>query len=229
MSDTERFQPDPDLERSRLAPLLLRAYALRPLRSVCVNLALRLEGGAFHSATLRRLLARYHGVRIGAYSYGPCLTPGLFPAGVTIGRYVSIGHGVRVFLRNHPMDRPSMHPFFFNSRLGYIAQDTVPMSRLWIGHDAWIGENAIITPSCHRIGIGAVIGAGAVVTRDVPDFAVVAGNPAALIRYRFSANTVEHLRRMRLWEHRPQVLRDMMRTFDPNAQHDSLQTKRAAA
>jgi virginiamycin A acetyltransferase len=229
MNDLELLQPDPDLRRSRLAPLLLRAYALRSLRSICINLALRLERGEFHSATLRSILAHYHGVRIGAYSYGPCLTPGLFPAGVTIGRYVSIAHGVRILLRNHPMDRPSMHPFFFNSRLGYIAQDTAPPSRLWIGHDAWIGENAIITPSCHRIGIGAVVGAGAVVTRDVPDFAVVAGNPAALIRYRFPDDTAAHLRRQRFWEHPPHILRDMMSAFDPNAPHETLHNTRAAA
>ncbi len=56
---------------------------------------------------------------------------------------------------------------------------------LSIGHDAWIGANTIITPGCANIGIGAVVGAGSVVTKSIPDFAVVAGNPAKLIRFRF--------------------------------------------
>lgn len=136
MTDTPPFQPDADLTQSRFSALLLRAYAIRWLRRPCLELALRLEGGEFSSATLRAILARYHGVRIGGFSYGSCLVPGRLPAGVTIGRYASIGWGLRVYLRNHPMESVSMHPFFFNHRLGLVDDDTVPFSELWIGHDA---------------------------------------------------------------------------------------------
>jgi acetyltransferase-like isoleucine patch superfamily enzyme len=52
-----------------------------------------------------------------------------------------------------------------------------------VGHDAWIGDYVVITPRCRRIGIGAVVGAGAVVTRDVPDYAIVAGVPAKVVGY----------------------------------------------
>jgi virginiamycin A acetyltransferase len=117
-----------------------------------------------------------------------------------VGRYVSMAPGVRVFLRNHPLERLSLHPFFYNHQLGWLAEDTVTAGTLVIEHDAWIGERAIFTPGCSRIGLGAVVGAGAVVTRDVPDFAVVAGNPAKILRYRFPAEVQDLIRNSKWWE-----------------------------
>ena len=76
----------------------------------------------------------------------------------------------------------------------------MPIGSLEIGHDAWLGQGAIITPGCKRIGTGAVVGAGAIVTKDVPDFAVVGGNPARIIRYRFSADLQELILTSRWWE-----------------------------
>jgi acetyltransferase-like isoleucine patch superfamily enzyme len=189
-----------ELHETRLASTLFKAYRCQALRKTCLSIVRRLEGGEFYSSTLRRILEHYHGVRVGEYSYGECMIPGIFPAGVTVGRYVSVASGVRVFLRNHPMDRLSMHPFFYNSRLGVLTEDTISSGSLQIGHDAWLGERAIITAGCSCIGIGAVVGAGAVVTNDVPDFAVVAGSPARILRYRFSGETCELVRASRWWE-----------------------------
>lgn len=162
-------------------------------------MALRLEGGMFWSATARRIMARHWGVRIGAYSYGSCFDAGSIPAGVEIGRYVSMAWGVRVFVRNHPMDRLSLHPFFYNGDLGFVGRDNIPSGKLEVGHDAWIGERAIITPGCSRIGIGAVVGAGAVVTKDIPDFAIAAGNPARVIRLRFTTEVRDRVIASQWW------------------------------
>lgn len=147
------------------------------------------------------------------YSYGPCLVPGGFPPGVKVGRYVSVASGVQVLLRNHPMDRLSTHPFFFNQKLGLLEKDTIEDGNLEIGHDAWIGSRVIITPGCKRIGIGSVVGAGAVVTKDVPDFAIVGGNPARLIRYRFSEDQREVILASRWWERSIEELRAHMEFF----------------
>ncbi len=189
-----------DLRRSMWSVAILKGYRLRRLQGACVSLSWKLEGGDFYSATLRDILEKYHGVRAGAYSYGEGLVPGAFPAGVTIGRYVSIASGVRVFLRNHPLDRLSLHPFFFNSQLGWIKKDSLAFGTLEIGHDAWIGANALITTGCKSIGIGAVVAAGAVVTKNVPDFAIVAGNPARLLRYRFTESAIATILASRWWE-----------------------------
>ena len=175
-----------ELRKCILSGLLVVTSKLPKIRRVCLALALRLEGGAFYSHTARQIMEQRYGVRIGAYSYGGCFIPGAFPEGVFIGRYVSVAGGVRIIRRNHPVDWLSTHPFFFNHLFGFVAKDRIDFHPLAIEHDAWIGENVIITAGCKRIGIGAVVGAGAVVTKDVPDFAVVGGVPARLIKFRFS-------------------------------------------
>jgi virginiamycin A acetyltransferase len=185
---------------SVLSSLLVSTACIPKIRRLCFLLALKLEGGQFYSMTARRILSRYYGVEIGEFSYGSCFKPGLFPPGVTIGRYVSCARDIKILLRNHPLDRLSTHPFFFNRHLGYIAQDSIKFGHLVVEHDAWIGESVIITPGCARIGLGAVVAAGAVVTKDVPDFAVVGGSPARVIKYRFPEETRERVRLSKWWE-----------------------------
>jgi acetyltransferase-like isoleucine patch superfamily enzyme len=137
---------------------------------------------------------------------------------VVVGRYVSTAVGVRVFTQNHPFDRLSMHPFFYDPGAGFVAEKMLPPARLWIGHDAWLGAAAIVTPGCSRIGIGAVVGAGAVVTQDVDDFAIVAGNPARTLRYRFTEETCGRILGAEWWQ-RPlaevrQYIDDLTRPLD---------------
>jgi virginiamycin A acetyltransferase len=182
------------------SPLLAKIATAKKARSRALKMMLRLEGGHFWSISARQILAKYGGVRIGAYTYGECFALGAFPTGVSIGRYCSIAPGVRVFIRNHPTERLSMHPFFYNAHLGMVSSDTISNGTLDVGPDTWIGERAIITPGCSRIGIGAVVGAGAVVTKDVPDFAIVAGNPAKVIRMRFEEHTQDVIRSSEWWQ-----------------------------
>ena len=67
-----------------------------------------------------------------------------------------------------------------------------------IGHDVWIGRSAIVLAGV-TVGDGSVIGAGSVVTKDVPPYAIVAGNPARLIRYRFDENVIQKLKEINWW------------------------------
>ena len=187
----------------RFSEPLSWAYQYRVFRPIARRLIKWCEGGYFHSRALRRILEDQYGVLVGDYSYGPCLKPGELPPGTRIGRYCSLGPGIQVFRRNHPKDWLSLHPFFYNCRLGLVERDLIARNEdnpLTIGHDVWIGAATIILPGCRTIDNGAIIGAGAVVTKDVPAFAIVAGNPAKIIGYRFPEALREKIEESRWWE-----------------------------
>lgn len=199
---------------SRTAPMfrfLFRALgAQRRMRvaAVIFDMLFRLEGRKYFSRTARELLLEHFGVAVGSYTYGDILKPGLFPPNVIVGRYGSVSHGVRAFSQNHPMERFSTSGLFYDPTIG-LARHRLLHQRpiLAVGHDVWLGENALITPGCRRIGHGAVIGAGSVVTHDVPSFAIVAGNPARVLRLRFEDEATRRaVLRSRWWDHTPEVL-----------------------
>ncbi len=217
------------MRESPLARVLVPLYSTPLPARRLLRLIMRLEGGSFYSLTARRLMSEHHGVEIGNFSYGECFVPGSYPAGTTIGRFVSVANQSRAFRRNHPLGHLSLHPFFYNPRLGFVEKDPLPSAPLSIGHDAWIGERAIILPGCRTIGIGAVVGSGAVVTKDVPDFAIVGGNPARVIRFRFSPAIIARILESRWWEAPLDRLRDalpfMLKDLEPLADQHPLLAK----
>ena len=94
-----------------LVRLLCRWPRLRP---VAMRMAARLEGGEIFSPTLRAILQEHYGVHVGMHSYGACLDPGVMPPGTWVGNYCSLAVKMTVLRRNHPIDRISLHSFFFN-------------------------------------------------------------------------------------------------------------------
>lgn len=191
--------------------VLVRGWGRVPGAAVAAKAAIRAEGGQMFSITLRDILRRHRGVDVGDFSYGSLLIPGRADSHTRIGRYVSVGPDVRRIGAAHPMDAPSMHPFWYNPALGMVSADAdVVRSACTIDHDSWIGAKTTILPGCARIGIGAVVGAGSVVTRDVPDFAVVVGNPARVIRMRMSPAAIEQVLAARPWDHSPSEAREIV-------------------
>jgi len=198
--------------RSSLAGrIFIRWYPILPLRSLTLSMIVRHEKGEMFSLSLRTLLRRHFDVEVGAYSYGGLLKPGAADSKTVIGRYVSIGPNVRRFGAAHPVDRRLMHPFWYNPHLGLVGPDQeVHRSGIYIGHDSWIGANVTILPRVARIGVGAVVGAGAVVTRDVPDFAIAVGNPARIIGVRLDTRERSKLLRDAPWGLGPQDANDYL-------------------
>jgi len=137
-----------------------------------------------------------------AAEIAPYLYPGA-PERLSIGRFCQIASSVRIITSsaNHAMNGFSTFPFaVFNQDLiasyGHEIgnhRDTV------IGHDVWLGFESVVMPGV-RIGSGAIVAARAVVTADVPDFAIVAGNPARTIRMRFAPRLVEQLLEIAWWD-----------------------------
>lgn len=185
-----------------LSSFLFGCYRIpsRILRDNIRKLLWKMEGGDFYSPTLRRIFREYYDVDIGMYTHGFCFVPGAIDRHTTIGRYCSIAYQVRTINHNHPMEFKSTHAFFFNSKLGHCPKDLTTYSPLAIGNDVWIGTGALVLPHVSQIGDGAVIAAGAVVNKDVPPYAVVVGNPARVVRFRFPKEVIEQLLASRWWE-----------------------------
>ena len=136
---------------------------------------------------------------MGLYSYG-CFDQWRMPGPLIIGRYCSIAKTVRSAPINHPVEAITTHPALYERKFGVVDADIHYDDPQVIEDDVWIGHHAIILPGCRRIGRGSIIGAGAVVTRDVPRYAVVAGNPARVLRERFPNDVQAALEHSRWWE-----------------------------
>ena len=122
-----------------------------------------------------------------------------------IGKFCSIASHVRINPGDHPMHRASQSHFTYRASAYFEdTQDDFPFFQ-WrrerpvaIGHDVWIGHGAVVLAG-RTIGTGAVVGAGAIVTKDVPDYAIVVGNPARVVRMRFDAAIAERLKALAWW------------------------------
>jgi len=120
-----------------------------------------------------------------------------------IGKYCSIGSGA-VFMmagnQGHRMDWVSTFPFYFQANIFKVSTNAYKKSGdTLIGNDVWIGSEAMIMAGVH-IGSGAIIAARSVVVKDVPPYAIVGGNPAEVIKYRFNEETIDTLQKLKWWD-----------------------------
>ena len=158
------------------------------------------DGGQFFSNNLRKVMSECENREIGIGTYGAVFDVSRTTPNISVGKYCSIAPNASFYTRDHPQKFVSTHPMFYNSQLKIVEKDLIPYGELEIGNDVWVGQNAVILPSCHKIGTGAIVGAGAIVTKDIPEYAVVVGNPAKVIKYRFSDNVIQELLESKWWD-----------------------------
>jgi phosphonate metabolism protein (transferase hexapeptide repeat family) len=124
----------------------------------------------------------------------------------SIGKFCSVASFVRLNPGNHPLDRVTSHHMTYRARqYGFADLDDADFfewrraSPVTVGHDVWIGHNATVMPGV-SIDNGAAIGAGAVVTKDVPPYMVVVGVPGRVLRPRFTRDVIEQLEHIAWWD-----------------------------
>jgi phosphonate metabolism protein (transferase hexapeptide repeat family) len=149
-------------------------------------------------------------VTLGDYSY---IVNDSDAAYTTVGKFCSIAAMTRINPGNHPMERASQSHFSYRASAYFPGEADEGEFFAWrrthpvtIGHDVWIGHGVIVLP-------GRTIGTGAVVTRDVAPYAIVAGNPARAIRARFPAAIAERLARLAWWDWNHERLRVALPDF----------------
>src|SRR6202140_553169 len=137
----------------------------------------------------------------------------------TIGRFCSIAAMTRINPGNHPMHRVTQAHFTYRASAYFEGESDETeffewrrSHRVHIGHDVWIGHGAIVLPG-RNVGTGAVVAAGAVVTKDVPAYTIVAGNPARIIKRRFSEDVTDRLEALAWWDWSHETLRTALPDF----------------
>jgi acetyltransferase-like isoleucine patch superfamily enzyme len=164
----------------------------------------------FDSLALREHFRTNHRIEVGLYSYG-CFDQWRMPGPIQVGRYCSIANTVRSAPINHPTEALTTHPILYERKFGVVDEDITWDTPLIIEDGAWIAHNVVILPSCKFIGRGAIVGAGAILTKDVDRYAIVAGNPARKLRDRFEPALVDAIEATRWWELDPPALRNLVK------------------
>lgn len=150
----------------------------------------------------------------GRYSYTAGKLSCVNPQQTVIGNFCSIGYNVQLGHGIHPLHFLSTSPYFYHECIGKKGKislkdnEFTKLDRIIVGSDVWIGDNVFVKNGI-TIGVGAIVGANAVVTKDIPPYAVVAGNPAKVIKYRFESDFIEQLLATKWWLWRDDILKQV--------------------
>jgi Acetyltransferase (isoleucine patch superfamily) len=151
---------------------------------------------------LREGVRVYRNVRIGDYTFVNEDTR-IDENTAIIGKFCSISHGVKIGLGPHPTTFLSTSPALYDKRRGIVDEnhydEFADRGYTEIGNDVLIAANAIILAGV-KVGDGAIVAAGSVVTHDVPPYAMVGGVPARILKYRFDEKTIERLLKSKWWD-----------------------------
>jgi virginiamycin A acetyltransferase len=195
----------------------MTSSARRPFLNAGMRHPIVMPDGTPHAGTVHLSQVIDHpNIFVGDYSYyssldapedyaaqlAPYLYPGA-PERLTIGKFCQLAHGVRFITSsaNHAMTGFSTYPFpvFNPESIGAYAAEVGNLSDTSIGNDVWFGFESVIMPGV-TIGDGVIVAARAVVTADVPDFSIVAGNPARVLRMRFPEDVTGRLVKVKWWD-----------------------------
>ena len=150
---------------------------------------------------------------------------------VTIGSFCEVSWHCSMGGDNHNYLLPSIHHFYWQPFFGFEdSQDTVGKRNFFsklqsedckLGNDVWVGSGVTVNRKVH-VGNGAILASGCVVTRDVPDYAIVGGVPAKVIKFRFDENTIQRLLNIAWWDWPKDLLRENRHLFEVEVCEETL-------
>lgn len=179
----------------------LRYHLRYPVDGPWIDYMVTLSNAKLGKKTAIYKYSRIVNSTIGDYTY---IAKNTHVTNASIGKFCSIGPNVWIGLGKHPTRQfVSTHPVFYSNRkqipLQWVRNSVIKeFGSITIGNDVWIGAHAMILDDV-TIGDGAIIGAGAIVTKNVPPYAIVAGIPATIQRYRFDPKTIDFLLQFQWW------------------------------
>lgn len=139
-----------------------------------------------------------------------------------IGSFCAISWDTTINAVSHPVDGLTISAFPYVPRVGnFVKEPEQRIARVKIGNDVWVGTHVVIMPGI-RIGNGAIIGAGSIVTKDVPDYAIVAGVPAKIIKYRFNKNFIDKLLKLNWWDLEDDMIKENIGIFQGKLTEEKL-------